>query len=623
MKPFRIYLLILLYSFSGAASQIAAQQSCNCEPMNSQTFDTYLKDGDTIIAKQWIKSYKKQNKGNCDVLSINYEFELQATYRKVDQMLALSQLQEKLLQQSSCKDKWKEYVYLNFARYYKAIQDFENLSKYGFLALQAAEQSGNSTNQLKALMHINFLFGRQNQDEKSWMYLKKAEQLILKQQVDYTTPANYNWLAFAYETKYTQTEVKAILDTTLVYATTAKKYAIEFQDKLQLVQAFRVFDAVSYHKGELKQSAAFIDSALFYAKQMKVPTNLSALYIAKAWSCIDLNNPAEAIRWQDTSIHYANKFEPGTIPTMNVYLEASSVYKEAGNVEKSYAAFKQYAHLKDSLFLLQRTEKINELEQRYEKVKNEKTITELAQQKRIYILLLIAGVLALIGLLFFIRQQHLKNKQKILEAEQRLNRSRMNPHFFFNALSSLQSFALQGSDGKSMASNLSKFSHIMRQTLESTYEEYVTVEQEIDFLNEYLALQKLRFPEKFAYSIHLTEDMEPDDMMIPSMILQPFVENSIEHGFAGIDYVGQISIFFSHTPNSLDIVITDNGKGLLSTIKAPNEHISRASQIIKDRIYLLNIKLKTKATFSIDNNIDSPGVTVAIKLPLLYKSKMS
>jgi sensor histidine kinase YesM len=227
--------------------------------------------------------------------------------------------------------------------------------------------------------------------------------------------------------------------------------------------------------------------------------------------------------------------------------------------------------------------------------------------------------LALIGLTFFIRQQSLKNKQRILETEQRLNRARMNPHFFFNALSSLQSYALDGNDGKSIASNLSKFSHIMRETLESTYKEYVTIEQESDFLREYLELQKIRFPQKFSYTINIAPAIEPDDTLLPAMILQPFAENSIEHGFTGINYPGELTITFDKKEKDLHISIVDNGKGLVNTAKETSEHISRASQIIKDRIYLLNVKLKTKAAFTIDNNKNEKGVTVLIRLPLLYK----
>lgn len=235
-------------------------------------------------------------------------------------------------------------------------------------------------------------------------------------------------------------------------------------------------------------------------------------------------------------------------------------------------------------------------------------------------LLALAGLLASLSIGFFLRQQKLRHQQVIMETEQRLNRARMNPHFFFNALSTLQKFALRDHDGQAMASNLSKFSNIMRETLESTYKEYITVEQEIDFLNEYLEVQKIRFPKTFSYQIIADPNMEIDDVLIPSMILQPFVENSIEHGFSGIDYPGHVDIQFNASDKEIIITISDNGKGLLTTYKENNEHISRASQIIKDRIYLLNIKLKTKAGFSIDNNTDGKGALVKINLPLLHKS---
>ena len=222
---------------------------------------------------------------------------------------------------------------------------------------------------------------------------------------------------------------------------------------------------------------------------------------------------------------------------------------------------------------------------------------------------------------FYFRQQSLKNKQKILETEQRLNRARMNPHFFFNALTAMQRFALKENDGKILASNLSKFSHIMRETLESTYKEYVTIKQEIGFLKEYLEIQKMRFPQIFIYSLMVDGEIEPGDVMIPSMIIQPFIENSIEHGFAGINYEGEIRVDFKQVNKTIEITIHDNGNGLITPGSKINEHISRASQIIKDRIYLLNIKLKSKADFSIDNNSNGKGVVVKIHLPLIYMNE--
>jgi LytS/YehU family sensor histidine kinase len=162
----------------------------------------------------------------------------------------------------------------------------------------------------------------------------------------------------------------------------------------------------------------------------------------------------------------------------------------------------------------------------------------------------------------------------------------------------------------------------MRETLESTYKEYVTIEQESDFLKEYLELQKMRFPQKFSYDVHIDQSISQDDTLIPSMILQPFAENSIEHGFTGIDYPGHLAIYFENKDRDLLIRIVDNGKGLTAGPKENSEHISRASQIIRDRIYLLNVKLKTKASFTIDNNENEKGVSVFIRLPLLYKQEL-
>ena len=104
------------------------------------------------------------------------------------------------------------------------------------------------------------------------------------------------------------------------------------------------------------------------------------------------------------------------------------------------------------------------------------------------------------------------------------------------------------------------------------------------------------------------------------MILQPFIENSIEHGFSGIDYAGHVDIKFGKHHHELMIEVIDNGKGMNTSAKEQTDHISRAGQIIKDRIYLLNIKLKTKAGFSIDNNKDGMGTIIKIHLPLLFKS---
>jgi LytS/YehU family sensor histidine kinase len=331
---------------------------------------------------------------------------------------------------------------------------------------------------------------------------------------------------------------------------------------------------------------------------------------------------AEARRYADSCLLYCQleKYPP---LIMNAYALIYTIEEKAGDYKEAIAALKEAQAISDSLTSADRIKVVNELENKYDQAKNEKTILELSQQKKISLLMAGMALLVAISIAFFLRQQTLKHRQKVLETEQRLNRARMNPHFFFNALASLQTMAVKNEDGKALAMNLSKFSHIMRETLESTYKEYVTVEQEIDFLNEYLTLQKIRFPEKFEFQISCAGNLEPDAYMIPSMIIQPFAENAVEHGFQGIQSVGKLHINFSIDSHSLKVTITDNGKGLADAKHIQKEHISRASQIIKDRIYLLNLKLKTKASFSIDNRKDTDGVEVIIYLPIIESNDIT
>jgi LytS/YehU family sensor histidine kinase len=339
----------------------------------------------------------------------------------------------------------------------------------------------------------------------------------------------------------------------------------------------------------------------------------------KAYTLLDLKRIDEAVTHQDSAIYFARKYaQPSYLAN---YLKSSvEVYEQAGLSSKAIASLKEYVTIRDSVQTAKRTEIVNELEQKYEKEKNEKTILKLNNQK--YLLWAGLGLLLLACTIVFLvyRQKLMRRDQLILETEQRLNRARMNPHFFFNALASLQSFAINETDAMAVAENLSKFSHIMRETLENTYREYNSVQQEIDFLTEYLELQQMRFPEKFDFEIS-SKIKDAESVLIPSMIVQPFVENSIEHGFADLDYKGHLKITFEGDGQHTLISIIDNGRGLSMQSPKSKPYVSRASQIIKDRIYLLNLKLKSDAQFRIESDkSNNKGVNVNVTLPVIHEN---
>lgn len=318
----------------------------------------------------------------------------------------------------------------------------------------------------------------------------------------------------------------------------------------------------------------------------------------------------------DSSLIYHEKL--GAIPQMmNGHKIRNEILYKLEDYKGAYKELDLYYHLKDSLTNSENVSKIAHLEAKNDQAKSDLIISDLKRNQLFYVLLLVlVTALLAFGYLYY-RQRDLKYKKLILETEQRLNRARMNPHFFFNALASLQSFALNETDNISIAENLSKFSFIMRETLENTYREYVTVHQETDFLDEYLKLQMLRFPEKFSYQI-TNQVKNPDELLMPSMIIQPFVENSIEHGFAGLTYKGMLNITFYTEGKKTIIEIKDNGKGLDHQIEKSKQYVSRAKQIVKDRIYLLNLKLRSDASFSLENDTKGKGVLVKIVLPEIY-----
>ena len=155
----------------------------------------------------------------------------------------------------------------------------------------------------------------------------------------------------------------------------------------------------------------------------------------------------------------------------------------------------------------------------------------------------------------------------------------------------------------------------MRQSLESTYDELVTIETEIDFIGNYIELQKTRYPNRFNYKITTSPEIDVSEIKLPSMLLQPFIENSIEHGFKNLTYRGVLQIHFSIENNLLKITSSDNGHGLKDddTQKA---YPSRATQIIDERLMLLNKQYKSNAYFNIIASKDT-GVEVVVHLPII------
>ena len=612
---------IFLTAFLFNAFSTRAQSTCTCQTFTKEIQQQFERENlkqNIEAATAIIQQVKKNGSSCCQAIAQVMESILLNTTGKAQASFDSAKQAIKLLGNNS-----NEYAELEGYRMlgmgYNRQGKFDSSIHYYLKSLELAEKLKKEKFLPKLYANISSLYINQTQNNVGLIYQKKSLQASLAINDTMSIAQSYANIVTTYGNLYDQTNNRAYLDSSRTIAQTSLLFARYTRLPLLMIRNYLSRTKFELADDNFSTALAYSDSVLQYTNNKTNPIVLYSAYIDRGNCYLGLGQPKEAIRYFTQALELTEKTS-NVFVNKQIYGKLWEVYKSVGENEKALGYLEKHKALSDSLINVDNARIIDEMEKKYNQAKNERTIQELSFQKRIYILATSVGLMAIVALIFFIRQQRLKSKKDILETEQRLNRARMNPHFFFNALTALQKFAMTGADGNVMASNLSKFSHIMRETLESTYKEYVTIEQEVEFLREYLEVQRLRFPQAFTFEIKADKELDINELLIPSMIIQPFVENTIEHGFNGIQYPGYVQINFYQSIDAVQIEIKDNGKGLNTNPKENNEHISRASQIIKDRIYLLNIKLKSKAGFSIDNAEHGTGVMVKINLPILINN---
>lgn len=180
-------------------------------------------------------------------------------------------------------------------------------------------------------------------------------------------------------------------------------------------------------------------------------------------------------------------------------------------------------------------------------------------------------------------------KQEALRARMKMLSSQMNPHFIFNSLSSIQEFVLANDTAK-VLDYLSEFAGLMRQNLENSMLPQITLSNEIQFLDTYLKLERTRFNEVFEYEMSIKVEA-PETIMVPPMLIQPFLENAIIHGLRKSPRPGRLLLEIEETGNSIHCVIKDNGIGREHASSLPKSgHRSMAMSNIEARLELLNME---------------------------------
>jgi ligand-binding sensor domain-containing protein/two-component sensor histidine kinase len=214
-------------------------------------------------------------------------------------------------------------------------------------------------------------------------------------------------------------------------------------------------------------------------------------------------------------------------------------------------------------------------------------------------------------------QERLKLENRALDLERKALQLQMNPHFIFNAMNTIQS-EIKTESISEAKSHLAKFSRLMRQVLELSRQNTVSLEDEIEMLENYISIACLSKGLNIELKLNVDERLDPGEIEIPSMILQPFIENALEHGFKGLED-GTLEIDFSLKGKNLIVSIIDDGLGIDQATQ--NEHQSVALKVIEERLSMM----ERPGFFDIHlKNPHEPrrkGTEVQIKLPLEEENK--
>lgn len=362
-------------------------------------------------------------------------------------------------------------------------------------------------------------------------------------------------------------------------------------------------------------------------------------YIYLGQLYLDQNKLQEALNSSNKSLQLAKEINVLEQIVISEKL-LSDIYSKQGNSDQALLHYKLFSKANDSLVNETNIRKSVEEEMNFEFEKREvlqkkelekKEILLKEQSKRNKLQIFFAVLLALLlfGIIFLIynRMQLKKTltlQKELAEYEQKALHLQMNPHFVFNCLGSISSFIVQnGTD--SAVKYLSKFSKLMRLTLEYSKESLIPIDKEIESLQNYLELEQLRFNQKFDFVINKSRAIE-DDTALPPLLLQPFVENAIIHGLIPKAEKGMITVSFSIDGESLICSIEDNGIGFDKSKEIKETlvsvHKSMALDITKKRLEMMEASTAQKANVEIkeikSENGEILGTKVILNLPLQY-----
>ena len=522
-------------------------------------------------------------------------------------------------------DENKMYVY-GLARCYSSLgvifsqegNYYESLDNYQS-GLRLYQQIDNKAGVSKSYNNIGILHKSRGNNPKALEFFKKALQ-IQEEIGEQTLPVTLTNIGVIYfeDNKLEQAHS---------YYSKAEKLFKTIQNERSSALLQNYWGNYFMKKNNPQKAEAHYKKALemYESIQNKFGSALAMYHLGTLY--FEQKDYAQAMPLASKSLEYAKQM--GVLDQLfHSEKLMSDIYGAQNQTQLSFEHYKNYIVARDSLYSMESTKKFDRAEMDFEYQKKEALFKEESKRQNLLLIFSIIGILLLIGFIFLVINRYqvkrrLTLQKEVAEYEQKALHLQMNPHFVFNCLGSISSFIVQnGTD--SALKYLSKFSKLMRLTLEYSKDALIPIDKEIESLQNYLELEQLRFHDKFDFRIESTERVE-FNMGLPPLLIQPFVENAILHGLVPKEGTGTIYVNFDVENNQLVCTISDDGIGITKSAamrqNSMNAHKSMALEITKKRLEIMEATISKSAQIEIrelEENNTVTGTKVTLRLPIQY-----
>ncbi|WP_210706429.1 tetratricopeptide repeat-containing sensor histidine kinase [Maribacter dokdonensis] len=361
---------------------------------------------------------------------------------------------------------------------------------------------------------------------------------------------------------------------------------------------------VYVHQGKIQEAIDILKSNLLKAISLDDNKLITTIYINLGWAFIRLGdyNAAETnlesglalakTNKLNAEIAEANKFLSELWIKRDDYQKGMRYYKDFKKYEERITSSLNLRYVNDMILRYESEMRANQLERLAEE--NESVRLKLKKNKTMLIIIGISLIL-LIGILYILyRQSQLNADKKLLTLEQSMLRSQMNPHFLFNSLNSIKLYIINN-EKKNAVHYLNKFSKLVRKILEASSQREISLAEELETVELYMNIENIRFSNEINFNVHIKDDIDIHNIKIPSLILQPFLENALWHGLSSKEGAKNIDLEVKKGKNGfIEIVITDNGVG-----RDAAERI-KDSKVLKRKSVGIDITKERLANFSRD-----------------------